>query len=55
MIQEALDAAQASPGEDLRIPGGLMAAVRRQLKDSPLSWDQALQQLVREYRRKQAV
>jgi hypothetical protein len=54
MIQEALDAAQASPGEDLRIPAGLMAAVRRQLKDSPLSWDQALQQLVREYRRKQA-
>jgi hypothetical protein len=53
MIQEALDAAQASAGENMRIPADLVAAVRRQLRDSPLSWDQALQQIVREDRRHQ--
>jgi DNA topoisomerase VI subunit B len=54
MIQEALDAAQASPVEDMRIPVNLAAVLRRQLKNSTLSWDQALQQLVRGRHRKQA-
>jgi DNA topoisomerase VI subunit B len=53
-IQEALDAAQATPDEKLRIPADLVSALRQQLRDSPLSWDQALQKIVREHRRKHA-
>jgi DNA topoisomerase VI subunit B len=54
LIQEAVDAAQASPAEQLRIPAKLDSSIRGQLQDSPLPWDQALQKIVREHRRKRA-
>jgi hypothetical protein len=54
LIQEAVDAAQASPAEQLRIPAKLDSRIRGQLQDSPLPWDQALQKIVREHRRKRA-
>jgi DNA topoisomerase VI subunit B len=52
-IQEAVDAAQASPDEELRVPANLVSTIRRQLQDSPLPWDQALQTIVKQ-RRQQA-
>jgi DNA topoisomerase VI subunit B len=54
VIQDAVDAAQAAPAAKLRVPANLGSAIRRQLQDSPLPWDQALQKFVQQQRRKQA-
>jgi DNA topoisomerase VI subunit B len=52
LAQEALNAALARSEEDLIIPAALLKVLRRKLKHSALSWDQALHEIVREQRQR---
>jgi hypothetical protein len=47
MAQQALDEALTRSVDDVLIPAGLVQKLRRKMKNAQLSWDQALQEIVK--------
>jgi hypothetical protein len=52
MVQDAVNAAQAQSPDDVIIPANLLRQLRRQLKDSQMPWDAALQEIVQQQRQR---
>jgi len=51
MVQEAVNATLARPVDAPIIPAKLLQKLRRKMKNSALSWDQALHEIVQQQRR----
>jgi hypothetical protein len=45
-IQQAIDEAASAPPENYVMPADLQNQIRERIEDSPLSWDQALWEIV---------